>query len=333
MQTGCAWCWLSAIDNSRDGPRGEHRNASAPCKCKQSALVQARSKATRHLRASHCLCVKTCSAPAFHRGHVSIGPHQRLPRSLAATPQQLPAPRCRATAGQSPKRRCCCAGTAHAPQARCRRHVPPRLCRRRQARLQVLRQQGEGLCCSSRHAGYGGDVGLGYGWCRRGVGHRGRAAQRPRRRAAHAGGSARKQRAAPARRGIPAPRPGRASGEVPARYVWTPAAVHPPRPTPHALPRGGCDAQSLKHHRIQYLFATVMRAFAEAGMFAYSMDAHGHGRSEPLDENSRAFVADYKHLVGLSRPTPPPGGGGSSTCTLDKRCKKSRNMHALRCYS
>lgn len=41
----------------------------------------------------------------------------------------------------------------------------------------------------------------------------------------------------------------------------------------------------------------VFTELAENGIVVHAMDAHGHGRSEPMDPKLRCFIADYNHLV------------------------------------
>ncbi|GFR39898.1 hypothetical protein Agub_g403 [Astrephomene gubernaculifera] len=43
--------------------------------------------------------------------------------------------------------------------------------------------------------------------------------------------------------------------------------------------------------------SAVCRYLADNGIAVYTYDAHGHGRSEPLDVNSRAYIQSYTHLV------------------------------------
>ena len=45
------------------------------------------------------------------------------------------------------------------------------------------------------------------------------------------------------------------------------------------------------------LWPAVHTELAGSGIAVFGMDAHGHGRSEPSDEDDRALVHDFSHLV------------------------------------
>lgn len=48
-------------------------------------------------------------------------------------------------------------------------------------------------------------------------------------------------------------------------------------------------------------FKDVFERFADAGVAAYGFDAHGHGKSEPLEERGRAYIANWSDMVDDAR--------------------------------
>lgn len=54
------------------------------------------------------------------------------------------------------------------------------------------------------------------------------------------------------------------------------------------------------------VFAVHME-LASSGIAVFGMDAHGHGRSEPREEDDRALVHDFRHLVRLLAACWHPG--------------------------
>ncbi len=48
---------------------------------------------------------------------------------------------------------------------------------------------------------------------------------------------------------------------------------------------------------------SVFERLAKAGIAVHSYDCHGHGRSEPHEERSRALIWRFHHVVGLQPPS------------------------------
>jgi len=49
----------------------------------------------------------------------------------------------------------------------------------------------------------------------------------------------------------------------------------------------------------------VHSELAGNGIAVFGMDAHGHGRSEPRDEDDRALVHAFSHLVPVPKAPSP----------------------------
>jgi alpha-beta hydrolase superfamily lysophospholipase len=49
----------------------------------------------------------------------------------------------------------------------------------------------------------------------------------------------------------------------------------------------------------------VHSELAGSGIAVFGMDAHGHGRSEPRDEDDRALVHAFSHLVPVPKAPSP----------------------------
>lgn len=69
----------------------------------------------------------------------------------------------------------------------------------------------------------------------------------------------------------------------------------------------------------------VCQTLADQGIEVTTYDAHGHGKSEPTEEGGRAFVGNYKHLVGLAVP--------HSTISVCQNGGRSSSLEDLRAWA